>query len=43
VAGILDDVCIAVQKLEKNRGHQAFDEMHLGDGLLPTPTKAALT
>jgi hypothetical protein len=38
--GMLDDVRIAVQKLEKSRERELFDEISHGSGLLPTPTKA---
>jgi hypothetical protein len=42
VEGMLDDVCIAVRKLEKSRERELFDEMSHGPGLLPTPTKAVV-
>jgi hypothetical protein len=41
VDGLLDDVRITVQKLEKSRDRAVFDEMPLNSGILHTPTKAA--
>ena len=40
VDGVLDDVRIAVKKLEKSHDRDMFDAMSHGPGLLPTPTKA---
>jgi hypothetical protein len=41
VDGVLDDVQIAVRKLEKGHDRQVFDEVPLNTSLLPTPNKAA--
>ncbi|XP_066391685.1 uncharacterized protein [Miscanthus floridulus] len=40
VDGVLDDVCIAVKKLEKSHDRDVFDALSHGPGLLSTPTKA---
>jgi hypothetical protein len=40
VDDVLDDVRLAVKKLEKTRDRDVFDAMSHGPGLLPTPTKA---
>lgn len=41
VEGVLDDVRIAVRKLQKDRDREVFDEMSRASGIFTSPAKAA--